>query len=78
MGQETPVGNQRGERRQASSPERRSQRQIVFAGTRLEAIALEISWVGWRTLEAPRWQQRRGHSDRSSERSRDVVGARAI
>ena len=43
-----------------------------------EAIALGISWVGWRSPEAPRWQQRRGYSDRTSERSRDLVGARVV
>ena len=39
-GQRTPVGNDRGERWLASSPERRGQRQIVLAGSSLEAMAL--------------------------------------
>ena len=30
---------------------------------------------GWRSPEAPRRQQRRGYRDRTSERSRDLVGA---
>ena len=33
---------------------------------------------GWRSPEAPRRQQRRGYSDRTSERSRDLVGARVV
>ena len=77
-GQETTVGNQQCERRQASSPERRGYRQIVIAGTGSEAIALGISWVGWRSPEAPRGKQRRGYSDRTSERNRALVGAREV
>ena len=43
----TPVGSQRSERRQASSPENRGYRQIVFAGTGEEAIALgTLGWAG--------------------------------
>ena len=70
--------NQRSERPQASSPERQGYRQIVFAGTGWEAIALGISWVGWRSPEAPRGQQRLRNSDRASERSRDLIGARVV
>ena len=33
---------------------------------------------GWRSPEDPRRQQRRGYSDRNSERSRDGVGARVV
>ena len=44
-GQRTPEGNQRGERRPASSPGCRGQRPIVSAGTAEEAIALGMSWV---------------------------------
>ena len=46
QGQETPVGNQRGERRSASSPGRRGQRHTRFGIVRKEAIALGMSWVG--------------------------------
>ena len=34
--------------------------------------------MDWRSFEAPRGQQRRGYSDRTSERSRGLVGARAV
>ena len=78
QGQETPVGNQRGERRNASSPERRGQRQARFASVGWEAIALGMSWVGWHRPKARRGQQRRGYSDRTSERSRHLVGARRV
>ena len=33
---------------------------------------------GWRSSEAPRRKQRRGYSDRTSERSRDLVGASVV
>ena len=33
---------------------------------------------GWRSPEAPRRQQQRGYSNRISERSRDLVGARVL
>ena len=33
---------------------------------------------GWRSPEAPRKQQRRANSDRTSEQSRDLVGARVV
>ena len=49
---------------------------FFFAGTGFEAIALGISWVGWRSPKALRWQQRRGYSGRTSERSRDLIAAR--
>ena len=78
QGQEKPAGNQRGERRSASSPERHGQRQTRFASVGSEAIALGISWVGWRRPKAPRGQQRRESSDRASERSRHLVGARVV
>ena len=45
-GQETPAGNQRGERRRASSPKRRGQRQTRVSSPGQEAIALGISLVG--------------------------------
>ena len=61
--QETPVGNQRGERRDASSPDRCAQQQTRFSSVGYEAIALGISWMDWRRRKAPRGQQRRGHSD---------------
>ena len=37
-----------------------------------------MSWVGWRRPKAPRGQQRRGYSDRTSERSRHLVGAHVV
>ena len=37
-----------------------------------------MSWVGWRSPEAQRGQQRRGYSDRTSTPSRDLVGARVV
>ena len=61
-----------------SSPERRGQRQTRFASTGWEAIALGISWVGWGRPKAPRGQQRQGYRDRTSERSRHLVGARVF
>ena len=73
-GQRTPEGNQRGERPLASYPGRRGQRPIVSAGSAEMAIAHVLG--GWRSPEAPRRQQRKGYSDRTSERSRDLVGAR--
>ena len=75
-GQETPVG----ERRRASSPERRGQRQTRFASTGEEGITLGISWVGWQCTapKAPLGQQRRGCSDRTSEQSRHLVGPRVV
>ena len=39
-------------------------------------MALGVSWMGWRRPAAPHGQQRRGHSSRTSERSRDVVVGR--
>ena len=66
-GQEAPAGNQRGRRRQASSPERRGCRQIFFAGTGEEGVGLGISWVVWRSTEALRGQQRQGYSDLASQ-----------
>ena len=78
QGQETPVGNQRGERRSVSSPERRGQRQTRFPSVGYEVIALGMSWVGWRRSKAQRGQQRRGYIDRTSERSRYLVGARVV
>ena len=39
-------------------------------------MALGVSWMGWSRPAAPRGQQRRGYSDRTSERSRDVVVGR--
>ena len=39
------------------------------------------SWdifCAWRSPQAPRRQQRRGYSDRTSERFRDLVGARRV
>ena len=33
---------------------------------------------GWRSPEAPRKLVRRGYRDRTSERGRDLVGARAV
>ena len=47
-----------------------------FAGSSLEAMALGVSWMGWRRPAAPHGQQRRGYSGRTSERSRDVVVGR--
>ena len=43
QGQETPVGNRRGEQRSASSPERRGQWQPRYASIGWEAIALGMS-----------------------------------
>ena len=37
-----------------------------------------MSWVGWRRPKAPRGQQPRGYSDRTSMRSRHLVGARVV
>ena len=74
----TLVGNKRGEQRSALSPERRGQRQTRFANVGHEAIALGMSWVGWRGPKAPRGQQRRGYSDQTFERSRHLVGARVV
>ena len=37
-----------------------------------------MPWVGWRRPKTPRGQQRRGYSDRTSERSRHLVGARVV
>ena len=34
--------------------------------------------MGWRRLKASSRQQRRGYSDQTSERSRDLVGARVV
>ena len=34
--------------------------------------------MGWRRPKSPNGQQRRGYSDRTSERSRHVVGARVV
>ena len=70
------MGNDRGERWRASSPERRGKRQIVFAGSGLEAITLGVSWMGWRHPAARHGQQRRGYSGRTSERSHHVVVGR--
>ena len=70
------MGNDRGERWLASSPERRCQRQIVFAGSGLKAMALGVSWMGWPNSAARYGQQRRGYSGRTSERSHHVVVAR--
>ena len=36
-----------------------------------------LGW-GWRRPKAPRGQQRRGFSDRTSERSRHLVGDRVV
>ena len=44
-GQRTQEGNQRGDRRPASSPGHRGQRPVVSAGTAEEATALGMSWV---------------------------------
>ena len=77
-GQRIPEGNQRGERRPASSPGRRGQRPIVSAGTAEGAIALAITLVAGTHPEAPRRQRRRGYSDRTFERSRDLVGALVV
>ena len=71
------MGNDRRERWLASSPERRGLRQIVLAGSGLEAMALGVSWMGWRQPAARHGQQRRGYSGRTSERSHHVVVGRA-
>ena len=70
------MGNNRGERWLASSPERRGYRQIVLAGSGLEAMALGVSWMGWHHPAARHGQQRRGYSGRTSERSHHVVVGR--
>ena len=36
-------------------------------------MAVGVSWMGWRRPAAPHGQQRRGYSDRISERSHHVV-----
>ena len=41
-------------------------------------IVLGTSWVGWHSPEASRWHQRWGCSDRTSERSCDLFGARMV
>ena len=48
---------------------------LFFAGSGLEAMALGVSWMGWRHLAARHGQQRRGYSGRSSERSHHVCGS---
>ena len=53
-----------------------SGRLLVFAGSGLEAMALGVSWMSWRHPAARHWQQRRGYSGRTSERSRHVVVGR--
>ena len=77
-GPEVPVGNQGGDRRRASSLERRGQWLTRFASPGYEAIALGISSVGWCRPKAPCGQQRKGYNDRTSERCRHLVGARAV
>ena len=45
-----------------------------FCRHRLGRLSLlGISWVGWRRPKAPRGQQRRGYSDRTSGRSHHLV-----
>ena len=46
MGQRTPAGNQRGERRHAPSPECRRCRLLFTVGAGEKPIALGICWVG--------------------------------
>ena len=76
-GQRTPVGNDRGERWLASSPGRSGHRQMVFAGSGLEAMALGVSWMGWRHHPAAgHRQQRWGYSGRTSERGHHVAVGR--
>ena len=75
-GHPTPVGNDRSERLLASSPERRDERQIIFAGSGQEALALGDSLMGGCHPAARHGQPRRGYSGRTSERSRDVVVSR--
>ena len=70
------MGNDRGGRWLASSPERRGLRQIVLAGSVLKAMALGVSWMGWRHAAAQHRQQRRVYSGRTSERSHHVVVGR--
>ena len=72
--QRTPDGNDRGDGRLASSPERGD--CSFFAGSGYEAMTVGVSWVGWRSPIAPHGQQRRGYSGRTSERSRDLVVGR--
>ena len=71
--QPTREGNQPGERRPASGARRLDERPIVSDG-----IAEEAGYRPWRSPEAPRRQQRRGKSDRNSERSGYPVGARVF
>ena len=60
---------------------KRPPRSTVAAGSLfLPAPARRLSILGplGRSSEAPRGQQRRGYSDRTSERSRNLVGARVV
>ena len=50
--------------------------RFVLAGSDLEAMALGVSWMGWRHPAARHGQQRRGYSSQTSERSRQVVVGR--
>ena len=70
------MGNDRGERCLAPSPERRGYRQIVLVGSGLEAMAPGVSWMGWRHPAVRHGQQRQGYSCRTSERRRHVVVGR--
>ena len=49
-----------------------------FCRRRLRGYRSEYVLGRWRSPQAPRRQQRRGCSDRTSERSRDLVGARVV
>ena len=69
-GQRTSYGNQRGERRPASSPGRRGQRPFVFAGTSEEAIALGMSWLG---STAPKPHEGSSDGDRTIDYLSEVV-----
>ena len=75
-GQRTPVGNDRGKRWLASSPELCGQRQIVLVGSGLEAMPLGVPWMSWRHPAVRQGQHRRGYSGRTSERSHHVVVGR--
>lgn len=73
MGQRIHVGNQRGERRHAPSPERHRWRLTFSARTGEEPIAIGICWVGGHSPTAPREEQRWQCRYRISEGSRDTI-----
>ena len=79
QGQETPVGNhEASDRASTLRIAAASGRLVLPAPVRRLSLLGSLGWAGAAPKPYVRAQQRRVYSDRTSARSRDLVGARVV